>query len=331
MAKLLTWAVRNVDGAVGLLLALAVAILGLLNVVNQFLVESATLLILAVLAEVVLRERWRRTAVEEEIRQGLVETTAVLKTMREPMGDLSHAGEVVTQARDALSKLSLVQVLNDTDVRKALTAAWSDTDRWHFKGGTGAYLRKATLPECLESSSRRKSRLLARLELVDPTDEAACRRYAASHNTLWTDATRWTEDRVKHNTFATILAVCWFKQRYGLFDVDLRLSPVTTTFRWDMSSRWIMITEADPTAPALMVEKGSFYYDRWSTELMVSLEQARSVPLDADHQVPLSDQPTTAEVWRLFEGIHTPLPRSFTDRDVTEVIRTAFIRKSTYP
>lgn len=336
MAKLLQWAVRNVDGAVALVLALGVATLGLLNVVNQFLVESATLLILAVLAEVVMRERWRRTQVEREIRDGLVENMAVLKALRGPLDNLGQSGQLVTEARAALARLSMVQVLNNTDVREALTTAWADTDRWHFKGGTGAYLRKATLPECLENSRRRKSRLHVRLEIVDPTDEAACRRYAESHNTLWSEGlddlgNRWSEESVRKASFATILAVCWFKQRYGLLDTDLRLSSVTTTFRWDMSSRWIMITEGDPTAPALLVEKGTFYYDRWSTELTVSLEQARPVPLDADQLLPLSDRPTVNETRRLLESIRTPLPRSFTDRDVMDVVRLAFERRSTYP
>ncbi len=336
MAKLLTWAGKNVDGAVALLLALGVAVLGLLNVVDQFMVESATLLILALLAEVVVRERWQRGRVEHEIRDGLAETTAVLRSLRAPLDELAGTGQVVTEARAALAKLSMVQVLNGTDVREALTGAWSDTDRWHFKGGTGGYLRKATLPECLESSRRRKSRLNVRLELVDPTDEATCRRYAASHNTLWTDGPadigdRWTEESVRKQSFATILAVCWFKQRYGLLDMDLRLSTVNTTFRWDMSARWIMITEGDPTAPALLVEKGTFYYDRWSTELTVSLEQARRVPIESDQLVPLGDHPTVDETRRLFDGIRTPLPRSFSDRDVMDIVRMSFERRTTYP
>jgi hypothetical protein len=335
MAKLLQWAVRNVDGAVALVLALGVATLGLLNVVNQFLVESATLLILAVLAEVVMRERWRRTQVEREIRDGLVENMAVLKALREPLDDLTEAGQVVTRAREALAKLSMVQVLNGTDVREALVDARAHTDRWHFKGGTGTYLRAVTLPECIENARRRKGRLQVRLEILDPTDEAVCRRYADFRTALSSDrpdgtGERWTLDRTRKEAFATVLAACWHQQRNGLLDIELRLSPVMSTFRYDLSARCIVLTQEDPSAPALRIEEGTFYYERWSTELMASLQQARAVPVGSDRQVRLSARPSVDETRRLFESVGTPLPRSFTDRDVTDIVQKAIEPRNPY-
>jgi hypothetical protein len=335
MAKLLTWAGRNVDGAVALVLALAVAFLGLLNVVDQFVVESATLLILALLAEVVIRERWQRNRVELEIRDSLVETAAVLTELRRPMDDLAIAGQVVTEARAALAKLSMVQVLNGTDVREALADARAHTDRWHFKGGTGTYLRAVTLPECVENARRRKARLQVRVEIVDPTDEAACRRYADFRTALSSDrpdgtGERWTVDRTRKESFATILAACWYRQHNGLLDIDVRLSPVMTTFRYDLSGRCIVLTQEDPSAPALRIEEGTFYYERWSTELMASLEQARPVPIGSDRQVRLGTRPTVDETRRLFDSVGAPLPRSFTDRDVTDIVQKAIEPRNPY-
>jgi hypothetical protein len=335
MAKMLAWAVRNVDGAVALVLAIAVAALGLLNVVNQFLVESATLLILAVLAEVVMRERWRRTQVEREIRDGLVETTAVLEALRDPLDDLSQAGQVVTQARSALARLSMVEVLTGADVRAALADARAHTDRWHFKGGTGTYLRAVTLPECVENARRRKGRLQVRVEILDPTDEAVCRRYAEFRTALSPDrpdgtGERWTLDRTRKEAFATVLAACWYKQRNGLLDLELRLSGVMSTFRYDLSSRCIVLTQEDPSAPALRIGAGTFYYERWSTELVASLEQARAVPVGSDRQVRLSARPTVDETRRLLDGVGTPLPRSFTDRDVTDIVQKAIEPRNPY-
>jgi hypothetical protein len=335
MAKLLTWAGKNVDGAVALLLALGVAVLGLLNVVDQFMVESATLLILALLAEVVVRERWQRGRVEHEIRDGLAETTAVLRSLREPLDELTEAGQVVTQARAALAKLSMVQVLNGTDVREALADARAHTDRWHFKGGTGTYLRAVTLPECIENARRRKGRLQVRLEILDPTDEAVCQRYADFRTALSSDrpdgtGERWTVDRARKESFATVLAACWYRQRNGLLDLELRLSPVMSTFRYDLSSGCIVLTQEDPSAPALRIDEGTFYYERWRTELMASLEQARAVPIGTDRQVRLSPRPSVDETRRLFESVGTPLPRSFTDRDVTDIVQKAIEPRNPY-
>ncbi len=335
MSKLLVWAGKNIDGALALVLALTVAALGLLNVVDRELVESATLLILALLAEVVMRERWQRGRIEGTIRDGLTETSGELKKLHEPLAEMTAAGQVVTQTRAALDRLSLVRVLNSTEIREALTSAWRDTDRWHFRGGTGAYLRAVTLPECIRNARRRKSQLQVRLEIVDPTNEPACQRYAKFKGALMGDGLdvggeRWTLDKTRKELFATILAACWYRQRNSLLDIDVRLSPVMTTFRWDLSAQWIMMTEEDPHAPALLAEKGSFYYDRWHTELMASLDQARSVPIGADGVVSLDDAPTVDQTRRLFEGIGTPLPRSFTDRDVTDIVQRALKARNPY-
>ncbi|MGA8117468.1 MAG: hypothetical protein WCA46_27845 [Actinocatenispora sp.] len=336
MVKRLAWVGRNLDGALALALAFGVAILGVFNVVDQFVVESATLLILALLAEVLLRERWRRSQVEREIRDGLGGTAKVLAALREPLDDLTAAGEVVTQARAALARQSMVQVLDSGEIRSALTDAWSDTDRWHFKGGTGAHLHAVTLPACIESARRRKGGLQVRLEILDPLDETACRRYAAYRTALSTSGRgtaggeQWTLDTTRKESFATILAACWYQQHNSLLDLEVRLSPVMTTFRWDMSSRWIMVTEEDPKAPALLIDRGTFYYDRWATELSASLAQARPVPIGTDRQVRLGARPTVDETRRLLDSVGTPLPRTFSDRDVTDIVKKAIEPRDPY-
>ncbi len=335
MSKLLIWAGKNIDGALALALALTVATLGLLNVVNRELIESATLLILALLAEVVMRERWQRGRIEGTIRDGLAETSGELKKLQAPLAEVTSAGQVVTQTRAALDRLSLVRVLSSAEIRDALAAAWRDTDRWYFRGGTGAYLRAVTLPECIRNARQRKSQLQVRLEIVDPTNEVTCQRYAKFKGALMTDdldvrGERWTLDKTRKELFATILATCWYRQRHSLLDIEVRLSSVMTTFRWDLSSLWIMMTEEDPHAPALLAEKGSFYYDRWNTEFMASLDQARPLPIGADGLALLDDSPTVDQTRRLFDGLGTPLPRSFTDRDVTDIVQRALKPRNPY-
>jgi hypothetical protein len=335
MRRLLAWTGKNIDGSIALVLALAVGALGVLNVVNRDLVNSATLLILALLAEVILRERWQRSRVEGEIRQGLDRTAQILTVLPDRLDSLAGVAEVLSQTRAALAKLSMVQVLNGTDVGEALADARRHTDRWHFKGGTGTYIRAVTLPECIRNARQRKGRLTVRIEIVDPTDEEVCRRYAEFRSTLSPNrpdgiGERWTPDRTRKEAFATILAACWYKQSNGLLDIDVRLSPVMTTFRWDLSSRSMVVTQEDPSAPALRIEEDTFYYDRWSTELMASLEQARRVPIEKARQVQLSDRPTVEETRHLFEAAGVPLPRAFNDRDVADIVQKAIDPRNPY-
>ena len=333
MLRLIKWAGRNLDAAVALVLAFVLGVLGLANVATPFVVESATLVVLALLAEVVLREQFRRTQVEDDIREGVRSIGAVMEKVAAPMAELTGTGEVVTSARAALERLSLVRVLDRAGIRDSLNEAWHVTDRWHFKGGTGAYIRAATLPECIRNTQRRRGRLEVRLEILDPTNEAACERYARLKAALVDERRHegWSLDKTRKELFATILAACWYQQRYTLLDIEVRLSPVMTTFRWDLSSTWIMVTEQDPNAPALLFEKDSFYYDRWRTELVASLEQARPIPIGSDRRVELSDRPTVDEIRRLFEGLGISLPRSFTDRDVTDIALRALEPRNAYP
>ena len=68
---------------------------------------------------------------------------------------------------------------------------------------------------------------------------------------------------------------------------------------------------------------GTFYYENCDTELRLSFEQARRVPLEMYKKVPLGDEPTIEEVQELFERIGVSLPKSYNGRDVVDIARKA--------
>ena len=335
MKRYLAWVGGNLDGFIGLVLAVGVAVMGLLNVVPSELVNSAILLILAVMAEAVLRDRYRRGQSDREIRAALVAATGALHQLPARLDSLARVEQVMAESRAALAKLSMVRVLSGNEVRQALAEARQRTDRWLFKGGTGTYIRAVTLPECVENARQRRGRLTVQLEIIDPTDEAVCDRYAKFRRALSADrpdgiGERWTPDRTRKEAFATVLAACWYRQQFGLLEIDVRLSSVMTTFRWDLSADRMIITQEDPGAPALMIEEGTFFYERWSTELIATLEQARQVPLDAARRVTLSEEPTVEQTRRLFDALSLPLPRAFSDRDVVDIVQKAIDPRNPY-
>jgi hypothetical protein len=334
MGRLTAWIVRNVDGLVALLIAALIAVLAWVDVAGANEVNGATLLVLAVLAATLLRDRSRAELLEHDLRTAVRQTGPVLAGLPERLDRVAELGDVVAAARRALDEMSMVRVLSGREIGHALAEARRDTDRWIFKGGTGTYLRAVTLPECVENARRENRTLLMRLEIVDPTNADLCDRYARFQRSL---ATRpdgvgetWTLDRARKEAFATILAACWYRQRFGLLDIDIGLSSTMTTFRWDMSAHSVIMTQENPSAPALMIERGKYYYDRYSLELLTSLEQARRVPIEQAKAVPLSDEPTVEEARRLFDVLDLPLPTSFIDRDVADVIRKAIQPRNPY-
>ncbi|MGH7749045.1 MAG: hypothetical protein ACREQ5_30410, partial [Candidatus Dormibacteria bacterium] len=284
-------------------------------------INNAILLVLAILATTLLRDR---------VRSGIIER------------DLEKTLELVTQldakltgTKQALDAASNVQVLAGEEVSQALGDARRDTEGWTFKGGTGTFIRAVTLPECVQRARRDGRPLTMRLEIVDTTNETACDHYAVFRRSLSRrpDGTGeiWTIDRTRKESLATILAACWHRQRYRLLTVEVGLSSTITTFRWDLSSRSLIITQQDPREPALLIKRGWVYYDRYATELLTSFEQSTRLPIEqAAKAVPLSDEPSVEEAMKLFVALHIALPSSFDDRAVSDIIRKAVQAKNPY-
>ncbi|MGR6319399.1 hypothetical protein Q2K19_28910 [Micromonospora soli] len=332
MARLFTWVVKNLDAFIGLLIAVTVAVLGLTNAVSQEVVNSAILLILALLAQSMLRDRLRRETAEHQVRNVLTDTRDRLTELVPQMHEITGPEGALNRAREAIDSVSMVRVLHGSEVGQALAEARRHTDRWTFKGGTGTYTRAVTLPECLEHARRRNGTLHVALEIIDPTDEEICERYARFRRSLAPDAReeRWTVDRTRKESYATVLAACWHLQRSGLLTIDVRLSAQMTTFRYDLSSTCVIITQENPQTPALRIDRKELYYNRYNIELQYSREQSRRVPIEAAAQVKLDDEPSVEQVRRLFTALGLPLPRSFGDREVADIVGRAIQARNPY-
>lgn len=296
MRSFTTWLRRNADGVLALLIAVTVGILAVLDVVGPAQLNSAILLVLALLAATLLRDR------KSEAKR--------------------------------LADLSAVRQLNGIEVTRELTAAHGEAEAWTFKGGTGTYLRAVTLKKCVESARQEKRPLRMQLEVLDPTDEALCREYAQFRSSLTPgpDGTgeTWTFERTRKEAFATILAACWYHQRYPFVTIEVGLSRIMTTFRWDMSPHSVIMTQDDPSGPALTFDKGKPYYRAYSRELAASFNQAKRVPVNETRDLPLSEEPTVEETRTLFTKLDLELPSAFTDRDITDLIRKALHAKNPY-
>jgi hypothetical protein len=296
MGRFAGWLKNNADGFFALLIAATVGLLGVLDVLGTGEINAAILLTLALLAATLLRDR---------------------KT-----------------ASNALADLSAVRLVNGPEVGRVHAEAHHETEQWMFKGGTGTYLRAVTLKECVESARRAKRPLRVQIEIIDPANESLCNEYAQYRSSLAPGPDRtgetWTLDRTRKESFATILAACWYRQRFAFLKIEVGLSKVMTTFRWDISSVWVIMTQEDPSAPAILFEKGRPHYRAYSRELVASFEQTRHVDIARAKELRLSDEPTVEEARKLFALLDLDLPGSFTDRDVTDLVRRALRPKNPY-
>jgi hypothetical protein len=245
----------------------------------------------------------------------------------------------VTQAQQASEQTANLRVLRGDAISEALAAARHDTDIWMFKGGTGTFIRAVTLPECIQHARENGRTLIVRLEILDPTDDDLCEHYATfqreTSQPMGGTEDVWTVARTKEESFATILAACWHRQRYRPLTMEISLSSTISTFRWELSSHYLIMTQLiaqrNAQEPAMLIKRGSAYYDRYVTELRTSFEQSRILPIEqAARAVPLSDEPSTEETQRIFLALNLPLSSSYDDGSVSTIIRKAIRAKNSY-
>lgn len=317
MKRLLARSAANADVLIALALAVLVSGLDVAGIASASAVQNATVATLAVVAFVLLRDRMRSDARDKVV-----------------LDAVHQSGGKVGELAEALQRRSAVRVVVGQEFDRLLTEARQDTDRWIFKGSTGAYVRAVTLPECIQRARRNRSALMVRLEILDPTDGELCTRFVRLHQRLSvhpdSPEQAWTMDGTRRELFATILASCWHQQRYELLDINIGLSSMISTLRYEMSKNFFIVTQRGPAFPATLIESGSLSYECWNTELYTSIQQAKAVPMERAKSIELSNEPTAEEIRALFRGLDLELPREYDDAALAEIQKLALDRSDPY-
>jgi hypothetical protein len=286
------------EGLIAMSIAIVFAVLTVLDVLgaNSNVVNAAILLTLALLALTMLRDR---AAVDQ-----------------------------------ALLNLAAVRLVSGKEISQALADARRQTDIWIYKGGTGGFLRTVTLPQCVEHARQGQRTLRVQLEIIDPTNESACTEYARFRGSVSPSVDQrgaeWTPKRVAAEAYATVLAACWHHQRFRFLTVEIGLSQVMSTFRWDLSVSRAIQSQEDPAASSLVFGRDQPYYDACHRELMNSFKQSRRVAIDRADACQLGDEPDIDQARKLFVALGLDLPSSFSDRDVADIIFKAIAEKSAF-
>lgn len=311
----LDWWKRNIDSVSVIIVVIAMSVLGTINVISPEIVIQSLPAILGVLAFTMLRDR-----------------------SRSHLGDrqLESMSGVVHRIDRKIDDLSSLRTLTGADIGEALTEARRDTGIWVFRGGTGTYTRIVTLPECIDNARADRRLLQVRLEILNPADPGACDEYAALYRRLAVgpedDAATWTGEGTRRESYATVLAACIHKQRYPALNIEVGLSSNISTFRYDMCSQYLVVTQRGPRFQALLVEQGKPYYDYWRFELDMSFNQSRQLPIAAAvSKFSFSNLPDVDEARKIFQELRVDLPPEYTDNDVREIIESAVAPRGDVP
>ncbi|OZM76771.1 hypothetical protein [Pseudonocardia sp. MH-G8] len=282
------WLIGNADGTLALFIAISVGLLGAADVLGSEQVDAAILLTLALLATTLLRDRQIAAA--------------------------------------NLARAEAVRLVQAPEAERLNSEAQREASVWIFKGGTGTHLRTVTLRGCVTAAREANRPVRMQIEILDPTDTQLCRRYAeyrAGLRSATGESAEASPEVISRNAFATILAVCWYRQRFVLLQPEIGLSRVMTTFRWDISPTFALMTQEDRNAPGMYFDHTMSHYRAYQRELAMSFEQSRRLDLSRIDEHRLADEPTPEQVRRLFGELRVDIPLSVGDNDVADIIRRA--------
>jgi hypothetical protein len=334
LKKLWQGTAEYADAVVALLLAVVFGLLGALGAVSQRVVGGGILTTLAVLAIVILRDRVNKVSLDRVVRHSADQSREILGTLSARLSRIERLARSISELRGIIEGAATVRTLRGSEVEAALIDARRKTDRWFFKGGTGTYTRAITLPKCVESARRDRRALEIRLEIIDPTDAEACARYEDFRRSVSPapDGTGdiWYQGRTRLESYATIVAASWYRQRFRLLDIQVALTSAVSTFRFDMSSDCLVITQDDPRFPALLVPRHKSLYDAYGVELRSSFEQARHIRLERADRVSLSDEPTLDEVDALLKAVDLAPRQSLSQDEAAVIVQKAIHAKNPY-
>jgi hypothetical protein len=304
--RFLSWFSVNADTLLALILAILVSILNILGIISSAVVANATVATLAVLAFILLHDR-------------------------KMQGETKNKIEGLERKIDTRNP---IRYLAGSDISAAIAEARRSTDQWFFRGSTATYVRVVVLPDCINRARRAGKEFRARLEILDPVSINACRNYVRLYQSLAegpdSPEMNWTVKGTQVELYATILAVCWWKNRYESLSIELALTNIASTFRWEAASHYFILTQRGPRFPAMLIEHGDPYYHLFTSELNASFRQARKVQLELCDHTDLSDDPSVEEVRKLLAKLGIDIPASFDDSDVCAIIDKALHDKNPY-
>lgn len=181
-----------------------------------------------------------------------------------------------------IMKISVVEVIEPREIGPLLESAMPTTQMWWYKGGTGRYLRAKTIPNIAKHARTASLSREINVLILDPTNTDLCEAYANYRRSLKSareEKSPWTFERVQRELYATILFVAATRSAEPLLRMTLSLTQHLSSFRFDLSSEYVIVTKEDKTAPAVRCDKGTYFYNSYFDEMVLIQRMAKPVTL----------------------------------------------------
>jgi hypothetical protein len=241
----------------------AIALVTLLDVLTEIDLSTTTLSKMAVFALCALvigqlATQMQRRKLASEARDTLKEIVA--------------AQRGVEQSLASLTRLAQAYELNVVDRGQQLDDLLANTATWRFRGGSGRWQRSTVLPTLSRNTTFDISYVM---QIVDPRNRELCNRYA-NYRSLQRIAQGGERDGapedVRADLLACVYAAAWYSTRSRI-KAEVSLLRTYGPLRFDVGSEGLVITVADPFAPALYARRGGWLFNAMVDEIQRSHDE----------------------------------------------------------
>jgi hypothetical protein len=247
--------------SVALLIAIAATsvldLFGAISVSGDFLSRSAIAIGSLLALQYIVSQRERRSA------------ASVLNDLNERVEGLIASREERAAVLEIESPL----------IRDKLEDLQDGSPFWYFRGGSGRWQRSSVLPALAKNRASSTEYLM---QIVDPTDEALCARYAEYRSKQRSvEVSRANEGRpevVRDDLLACIYAAGWYGARSRV-GARVFLNRLYSPVRIDIAAEGLMLTVADRKASGVFAPNGSWYYKSIVDEMREALAELPEIIL----------------------------------------------------
>lgn len=174
----------------------------------------------------------------------------------------------------------MLSIVDPNQADDRLIALAQGVDAYWYKGHIGRYPRRDQMPRLIESARKAFMMLDVHIIILDPDDAEVCRAYAAhQRSNNKTDVSAggrpWTEEHVRHQLLATIVAFhCW-RHEYDRLRLHISLLRDLTLPRVDLSPNGALLTKDNAVEPMQYYPPGSPFYRSYAEEVKLAEDLAR--------------------------------------------------------
>jgi hypothetical protein len=160
-----------------------------------------------------------------------------------------------------------VRQIPSGDIRAHLIENARGVTAFYFRGGSGRWLRRFTLPTL---GSVKDRDVQVSVQLLDPRDEELCREYARYRAASRRPGdVRPDEDNprlIQRDILGSVYATAWYSARARL-QAEVVLLRAFSPARYDVSSEGAVVSVSDPAAPGLLAKRGSWLHAAFVDEM----------------------------------------------------------------